>query len=217
MLNAKRIYFPACKVDAAFPEGAIALKKYLTARWGLEALECCRTDREKINSQVIAVVLCHTCAAILEESSQANSIEYVWSLIDQDEVFAFPDYGGERITLQDCTMAKAYPEVMENVRNILRKMNFEIVELHNNREQAQFCGLLTTPVLAANAALAPKRFGQKGIFNPLEPKERKIYLEKHVQQFKTERAVCYCKACHGALALGGAKVVHLLELLFPAR
>ena len=210
-----KIFFPSCKISEAFPLSNAQLAAYLEKRWGIPKAGCCRLGRKELTAKDTAIVICHTCAGILAESSAAD-VEYAWTYIDKDADFAFPDYGGEKITLQDCFMCKDYPEVMETVRSLLKKMHFEVVELPAHQETADFCGLLTNPILAANAELAPKRFGQKE-FHALSAEERKAYLQQHVASITTPRVVDYCRACHAALKQGGANAVHLVELLFPVK
>lgn len=210
------MYIVSCKINAAFPEQDKKLAEYLKKRWHIEAVGCCR-EAEQLSLTDTAVVVCHTCASIMEESSKAEKVEYAWELIDRDESFVFPDYEGEAITLQDCYMSKERTAVQEAVRSLLRKMNIKVVELPHNREQADFCGLRTQEPLKANMELAPKHFCAEGAFNPLPVDARKAYLQEYVAQYTTARAVTYCGACRGAMKQGGANVVHLLELLFSTK
>ena len=209
------MYVKSCKIEAAFPNSHAALVDYLAKRWQMEKWECCRDVYQELIPEDKAVVICHTCASILEESSKSRTIEYAWQYINQDDTFVFPDYQGEKITLQDCYMAKERLEVQAAVRELLQKMNFTIVEMEANRAEADFCGLLTTPILAANAKLAPKHFCQNENFTQPSAEERAIILKEQVKKITTKRVVCYCGACRAALKAGGAEVVHLLELLFP--
>lgn len=211
-----KLFFPSCKIKSAFPKEDVALAAYLEKRWGINCSGCCRENRVKITSDDTAVVVCHTCASIIEESSAADKVIYAWELIDQDESFTFPDYHRERITIQDCYMSRERTSVQKAVRSLLNKMNFEIVELEANFEKTDFCGLRTNEPLKANQELAPKHFCQEGAFTPLPEAERKAYLKQYVSQYTTKRVVTYCGACRGAMKLGGAEVVHLLELLFPS-
>lgn len=211
------MFFPSCKIKAAFPVEDAKLAQYLEKRWGVPASECCRANRANLTVKDEAVVVCHTCASIMEESSAASKVVYAWEYIDRDADFPFPDYQGEKITLQDCYMSKERASVQEAVRSLLRKMNFQIVELAKNRENVDFCGLRSQKPLADNQKLAPKHFCEEGTFSPLEAEERLDYLRKHVSQYTTQRTVTYCGACRTAMKQGGANVVHLLELLFPQK
>ena len=209
------MFFPSCKIKATFPKESARLADYLEQRFGIAKTECCRINRVKLTEKDTAVVVCHTCAAILEENSLASQVLYAWELIDGDDSFPFPDYHGERITLQDCYMARERTHLHDVVRSLLKKMNFKIVELEHNRSEADFCGLRTLEPLADNQKLAPVHYCQPRAFTPLADDERTNYLKQYVAGYKTQRTVAYCGACRKAMLQGGAQTVHLLELLFP--
>lgn len=209
------MFFPSCKIKAAFPEESARLADYLEKRFGIAKTDCCRINRTKLTEKDTAIVVCHTCAAILEESSLASQILYAWELIDRDADFPFPDYQGECITLQDCYMARERTHLHEVVRSLLKKMNFKVVELEHNRNEANFCGLRTLEPLADNQRLAPKHYCLPEAFTPLVAEESANFLKQYVAQYKTKLTVAYCGACRKAMIQGGAQTVHLLELLFP--
>lgn len=211
------MFFPSCKIKAAFPRESALLSAYLEKRWGIQTTACCRINRSKLTQQDTAVVVCHTCASILEESSAAGQVIYAWQLIAQDDSFPFPDYGGEAITLQDCYMARERREVQAAVRSLLKKMNFNIVELEVKGPEADFCGLRVQEPLEDNKRLAPKHYGAAGAFTPLPEAEQQKAWQQQVAKYKTARAVTYCGACRRAMLKGGAQAVHLLELLFPEK
>lgn len=45
----------------------------------------------------------HVIPEVLENTKA--SIEFLWQVIDRDPDFKFPDYHGEKMTLQDCWVA----------------------------------------------------------------------------------------------------------------
>ena len=146
------------------------------------------------------------------------SIEFLWQVIDRDPDFKFPDYHGEKMTLQDCWVAFEKRYVQDVVRSLLRKMNIEIVELEENYEKTKFCGVnLLSPCTESNATLAHKRYVEQfpHLFTPMEPEEQVEHFRRHCEKIKTEKVVCYCKFCTDAINMGGKTGIHLIELLFP--
>lgn len=216
-------YINSCKIAVEFPKENQKLLDYLQKRWQFEVAGCCRLqDQLKITDR--AVVICHTCASIMEEASKAAGVEYAWEYIAKDPDFCFPDFGGEEITLQDCYMARERNAAQEAVRQLLTKMNFKIVEQKLNRNEADFCGLRLQPMGEGNLKLAPKHFDRPEIaidFSKgsagLDTIEKSKYLQQHIEQYHTKRVVTYCGACYRALKQGGAPVVHILELLFSSQ
>ena len=47
------------------------------------------------------VSICHNCSAIFEERHPEINSQSIWELILEDENFNYPNYHGEKITVQD--------------------------------------------------------------------------------------------------------------------
>lgn len=212
------LFFPGCQVKKDYPEASKKLAEYIQSKGAVETVGCCRVDHGKATQSDTALVVCNNCANIVSESGDPGEIAFVWEMIDSDPSFPFPDYHGEKMTLQDCWMAADRPNVHKAIRSLLGKMNIQVVELPENREKTTFCGMnLTAPCNPSNAKLAPKRYVEEGghMFHPMEPEERQAYFNDYCKQFTTDKVVCYCKSCRGALLAGGADARHIIQLLFP--
>ena len=75
---------------------------------GVRVVGCCRPGHKALsgwNDTVITV--CETCSIIIGENRPAANVISLYEFIDSLPDFSFPDYKGERITLQDCYRAKA--------------------------------------------------------------------------------------------------------------
>ena len=212
-----RVFFPSCKIKADFPAESEDVRRYLEEQHGVTTTGCCKPCRTQLTDADQAVVICNNCAAIVEESSAAPTLTYVWELIDQDTDFPFPDHSGMQATIQDCWAARERRSMQEAIRSLLRKMNIEIVELAENQEHTKFCGIsLYQPQPARNPKLAPKRFleGAKGLFQEHTQEEKKRLMEEHCAQIATDKVAAYCHYCLLGLNLGGKKGFHLARLLF---
>ena len=212
------LYFPGCKVQGDFPAASEKLAAYIQSKRVVTPVGCCRVDHDKLTPVDTAVVVCNNCANIIAESGDPGQIEFVWEIIDNDPEFPFPDYHGEKMTIQDCWLAVEKRHVQDAIRSLMRKMNIDVVELAENHEKTRFCGMnLVAPCNPSNAKLAPKRYVEEGghMFQPIPPEEQAAYFQSYCAQFTTDRVVCYCKSCRGGLLKGGKKALHILELLFP--
>ena len=236
----QKFYVASC----VFTEGAPALSRkiqaYVRRRFGLPIIRCC-VDKYKVaefeqrmpedyraewraikhfehfppGSTMVSI--CHNCSAIFEERHPDIHCESIWELILSDEKFHYPNHGGEPITVQDCWRSKENIAEQEAVREILRRMNFQVVELPENHERTKFCGYsLYQPQPPRNPALAPKRFlhGAKGLFQPHTDEQKRKLMQDHCAQITTETVAAYCHYCLRGLKLGGVKAFHLAELLF---
>ena len=105
----------------------------------------------------------------------------------------------------------------ERQPEILRRMNFKIVELEENFERTKFCGYsLYQPQPARNPKLAPKRFlvNARGLFQEHTQAEKEKLMRDYCAQIKTAKVAAYCHYCVRGLKLGGKNTFHLAELLF---
>lgn len=213
-----KVFLPACKVKGRFQYSSEKLKAYLEEKEHVKTIGCCKVFCSKLNKEDTAVVVCNNCAAILEESSQAKTIQFVWEIIDKDENFPFPDYHGERMTIQDCWRAYEKRNVQDAIRSLMEKMNIEVVELKENYENTRFCGAdLLEPCTDVEKVFAPQRYATDGadMYQPLPQKEQDAYLKNYCKKIDTEKVVCYCLSCLNGIRRGGKQAVHLLELIFP--
>lgn len=126
------LYFPGCKVKGDFPAASEKLAAYIQSKRVVTPVGCCRVDHDKLTPADTAVVVCNNCANIIAESGDPGQIEFVWEIIDNDPEFPFPDYHGEKMTIQDCWLAVEKRHVQDAIRSLMRKMNIDVVELAEN-------------------------------------------------------------------------------------
>lgn len=221
-----KYFLPSCKVSAAYPEASRRLLAYVRNCTAIAPAGCCRNEGLRLSENDQAIVICHTCANIAEERLFGKSparVRYIWEIIDEDESFPYPDYGGERITLQDCLFTYERHLVQKAVRSVLNKMNFRIEEAPKPGGEPFRCDLLMQPIGAANRCMAPRHYDERReaggykLFTPLPPEERAKRHRLHCALIPTERVVCYCRSCTESINQGGKQGLHLLELLFTPK
>ena len=213
-----RVFFPSCKIKADFPAESEDVRRYLEEQHGVTTTGCCKPCRTQLTDADQAVVICNNCAAIVEESSAAPTLTYVWELIDQDTNFPFPDHSGMQVTVQDCWAARERRGTQEAIRSLLHKMNIEVVEQEENFNRTRFHGrTLLNPCPPVNAKLAPRRYenGTSPMFTPMAEEEQIIYLTRHAEKLPADNVVCSCKPCRDGITAGGKTGIHILQLLFP--
>ena len=215
-----KYYFPSCKFTQMRPETSEKVKRFMDSK-GVRVVGCCRPGHKALSGwNDIAITICETCSIIIGENRPAAKVISLYEFIDGLPDFPFPDYKGERITLQDCYRAKAKETEKTAVRSVLRKMNMEVVELPGTEEEINFDGsFLLGPMRPDNFTLAPLRFAEiKKDMQSKSPEEIDAYLRDYCRRFTTERVACYCNSCLSGLVQGlpeGKQAVHVAELLFP--
>jgi hypothetical protein len=233
------IYVASCVFTREEPELSVKVQKYIRERYGMPIIRCCVAgykDKEftqsmppwlqadwaalpqyrEFTADNTMIYVCHNCTAIFEETKPEVKRLSLWELIAQDEQFPFPDYGHEKITVQDCWRSYDNRPEQDAVRVLLHKMNFDVVELPDNYEKTQFCGVSTlAPQPPRNPRLAPKRFleGAKGKFVPHTLEQQKEAMAEYCKKIPTDKVVAYCHYCLKGLKMGGKNAVHLAALL----
>lgn len=211
------LYFPSCNFTQASPHTSRRAKQYLLEVHGIKSAGCCRPGHKALTEEDRALTICQSCSSIIRENAGVKDIS-IFEFLNQDERFPWPDYHGERITVQDCWRAKDKKELHGAVRSILKKMNVEVVELEENREESQFCGVFRyNPMAEKNIKIAPHYFAEhmKGQLELHTEEEQQRLMELYAERFTTKRVMAYCNSCLRGLKQGGVQGIHLMDLMFP--
>ena len=164
------------------------------------------------------ISLCQNCTSIFQESHPNIKVLSLWEyILNHVPNFPYQDYGGGKMTLQDCWRQHDNEDQQNTVRELLKRMNIEVVELKDNREKTKYCGTTTLrPTPKRNLVMAPNRYVEnaKGFFEPHTPEEQKAYMEEFCKQIKTDAIVSYCHYCTKGFNLVGQKNYHFADLLF---
>lgn len=206
-------YFPSCNFNAMCPETAKKIEAYLVPH--MPKTVCCRLDKNEYAADDTGVYLCQACREVMEQKLHVGTLT-LWEYVDADESFVFPDYSGLKVTVQDCWRDREHPEIHTAVRNLLRKMNVEFVEIEGEaREKSTFCGdLHYEPKRPENiATVAEYAAGGEPLFKA-PPEVMARLMSEQAEKIHTEWAVTYCNRCTRTLRMGGANAVHIAELLF---
>ena len=208
-------FLPGCTTTELHPEAAAKLKAYMTKK-GLPEAPCCKKDVSVLKEGDTVITCCTNCDLMFAERTPYLTAVPVYEYLLQDPDFPWPDYGGRRITLQDCWRMRNDRAIQDAVRGCMRMMNIEIVELPDNREKSTYCGVwLNTPITPENLKYAPKTFGEirDKYLQILSPEEKKAKMEERMKVYPTEEVAVYCNGCERGIHLGGKTPRHLVELL----
>jgi hypothetical protein len=190
----------------------------MQSRQGAKIGTCCRDEETRATAGDKALYNCNTCAIFISEWADADELLSIYEAIDQDDGFELPDYGGKPMAVQDCWRANDKPKLHDAIRSLARKMNVEVVELEENRENSKFCGeALMMPMPPHYPKYAPKRFGGKqpdGVFTEQSPEKRIEAMRAHADGIPTDDVICNCTGCTAGIDAGGKHSIHILELVF---
>ncbi len=209
-------YLQSCNFTAASPGASKKIRGYMEKKADVKVPGCCRPSQKLFQEGDTVLTICLTCSAITREVSPQVTEMSFWEYALGDPDFPWPDYHGEKMTIQDCWRAREKDSLMRAVRECMKRMNIEPVELGENFGNTRFDGVWRfNPVQKRNKDMAPVYFGEvenHGL--ELIPQEQQVRrMKEWVSQYQTERAVAYCNACLRGMQMGGADGIHLMELM----
>lgn len=124
-----RRYFPGCGVKERYPQASAWLAEQVIERgYADEVVGCCRVNHQKLEPGDVAVCICNTCMAFVDEDAPGADVESVLALVDADPDFPLPDYTGRVMGVQDCGRAYDRVDVQDAVH---------IIELLSGRFRGQ--------------------------------------------------------------------------------
>ena len=193
-MTGKTFCNPGCALSLYKPEMELRILEFLNRNWQKIALHniCCRHETLLEKGSVI-VNVCAGCDRRFSTLYEGISTISVWEIIDRLDAFAFPDYRGLRLSVQDPCPVREKPQVHQAVRSLLHKMHIEVLETRLHGTRSVCCGDDLYPKL------------------PLD----KIHAQmtKRAQAMPCPEVCVYCVSCIKALHIGGRKPRHLLDLL----
>ena len=206
-------YIPGCDVRRNHPEAVMKMEKWMNNH-GVLSAACCRKDLSFLKEGDMIVQNCTLCELMLKERVPGTPFVSLWEYLDQTD-FEWPDWQGKDLTLQDCRRTVNNIHLQDAVRSVLSKMNIRIVEMEENREKSQYCGVwYNNPPAPDCVQLAPVTFAkleeQRVLLSKEEQEEK---MKEWVKQYRTDEIAVYCNGCEKGIRLGGGKPLHLIELV----
>lgn len=156
----------------------------------LEKLE----ESLKNNGVKQIVTACPNCYNLLEEVLKEIEVISIWKVLDDIIQEGEVDYKGRSFIVHDPCTTRNLPLEHEAIRNILAKMNINVIEFKHSKSKTICCG-------------------QKNMLMVLDkPKAMKV-LQHRVKQSDNYEIVSYCAACVEGFRSVDKPAYHILELI----
>ena len=191
----KKTYFnPGCALSIYKPEIETKILKFLNENYGEVDLHkiCCRHDPQ-LEADSLIINVCAGCDRRFRSLYQGISTISLWEVLDGLDSFPYPDYKGMKMSVHDACPVREKPQVHKAVRNLLKKMNIEVVE-------TKFYG---TNSICCGDDLYPKL--------PVEIVKQK--MKERADSMPCNEVCVYCVSCIKSMYIGGKTPRHLMDLL----
>jgi hypothetical protein len=144
------------------------------------------------------IVACPTCYGVFKEHLPEAEIVTLWRVLSDDQKRGAIEAKrvALRLAVHDPCTSRDEPDMHQAVRDLLAGMGCSIEELTLSRDKTECCG-----------------FG--GLMSTANPRLARDVAGKRALRSAADYAT-YCAMCRTALAGSGKRVLHVLDLLFPA-
>jgi len=190
----KTYFNPGCALSIYKPEVEIKILKFLNENYGEVALHkiCCHHD-PKLEAGSLIINVCAGCDRRFRSLYQGISTISLWEVLDGLESFQYPDYKGLKLSVHDACPVREKPQVHKAVRNLLKKMNVEVVETKFSGTNSICCGDDLYPKL------------------PIETVHQK--MKERADSMPCDEVCVYCVSCIKSMYIGGKTPRHLMDLI----
>ncbi len=190
----KTFFNPGCALSLYKPEMENRILEYLNRSYRETTMHkvCCHHEPGLPKGSVI-VNVCAGCDRRFSTLYEGISTISLWEVLDQLDTFAFPDYDGIRMSVQDPCPVREKPQVHQAVRSLLGKMNIEVVETRLHGTRTVCCGDDLYPKL------------------PMDQIHKQ--MKKRAEAMPCAEVCVYCVSCIKSMHIGGKQPRYLLDLL----
>lgn len=191
----KLYYNPGCALSVYKPESEHKilelLQKYYNADIKMHNV-CCHHEPGLPKGATI-INNCAGCDRRFRNLYEGIKTITLWEILDTINDFPLPDYEGKEISVHDSCSYRPKPQVHEAVRNILRQMNFKIIDSKYSGTKSICCG---------------------DNFYKHVPNEEVIeFQKKRAAQMPCDDVAVYCVSCVKSMHVGGKKPLHMVDLV----
>lgn len=191
----KKTYFnPGCALSIYKPGMENKILKFLNESYGdVELHKMCCQHNPQLESGSLIINVCAGCDRRFRSLYEGISTISIWEIIDGLDEFNYPDYKGLKVSVQDACPVREKPQVHQAVRNLLKKMNIDIVETELCGTRSICCGDNFYPSL------------------PVDTIHRK--MKERADSMPCDNVCVYCVSCIKSMHIGGKNPRHLMDLL----
>jgi len=188
-------FAPGCALVLYKARSVDRLLEHLHGEYGeVELLlTCCRhTPQAAIGKRVINV--CPGCDRRYRENYADPSTVSLWEILAESDDFAFPDYGGQRMTVIDACPTRDQPRIHNAIRRLAERMNIAVIEPEKTRERGTCCGDISYGKLPTDKVLSQ--------------------MKAKAATMPVDDIIVYCVSCSKAMFNGGKSPRYMVDLLF---
>lgn len=190
----KTYFNPGCALSIYKPEMENKIFKFLNENYGeIQLHKICCHHNPQLEAGSLIINVCAGCDRRFRSLYEGISTISLWEVLDGLSTFPYPDYKGLKMSVHDACPVREKPQVHQAVRNLLGKMNIDVVE-------TEFCG---TRSICCGDDFYPKI--------PIEQVHQQ--MKKRADSMPCNEVCVYCVSCIKSMYIGGKAPRYLIDLL----
>lgn len=191
-----KLYFnPGCALSVYKPQLEHKLLELLQKHYhkDVKMHNICCHHNPKLPEGSTIINNCAGCDRRFRSLYQGIQTISLWEILSSLKDLPLPDYKGSCISVHDSCSYRPKPQVHAAVRDILKRMNFKIIEAEYHGTRSICCGDNFYPALSVERV------------NELQ--------KKRADQMPCDEVAVYCVSCIKSMHIGGKKARHMVDLV----
>jgi hypothetical protein len=190
-----RNFAPGCALMIYKPELAAKIHSLLNDSLGKMdmLLECCHHD-PGYSEPTQVINICPGCDKRFRSDYTNCSTVSLWEILAETDFFHYPDYKGQKMTIIDACPTRDQDRVHKAIREIIRRMNIDLVEPEKTMAKSTCCG--------------------DSFYGALPVEDVKNLMTKKASEMPVDDVVVYCVSCSKSMFVGKKQPRYLIDLLF---
>lgn len=191
----KYLFAPGCALVLYKPHLVEKLQAFLESHYGSmgQLLTCCRHAPEIISDTVI-INVCPGCDRRYLENYVNSPMVSLWELLSESEVFHFPDYKSQNMTIIDACLTRDKDQIHRSVRALANRMNISIVEPAMTKRNGTCYG--------------------DTFYGKLPTEQVVDRMKAKANEMPVDDILVYCVSCSQSVFIGGRRPRYLVDFLF---
>ncbi|MCH3951555.1 MAG: hypothetical protein LKE33_11565 [Acidaminococcus sp.] len=187
-------YMPGCAFELYKKETSEKFLTYLRKHFpNIQRYDTCCRHPSTLPEDSRVIYVCSSCAMRLRDQDATLKLQSLWNVIHTFGDYPLPDYHGRKVSLHDSCTAKSTPIIHQDVRQLLKDLNFDLVEVKAHGMNSQCCG--------------------DSLYPDHSPEEVLAAMKNRAASMPCEDVVVYCISCMNAIKRGGRRPLLLTDLV----
>ncbi|MCL1873128.1 MAG: (Fe-S)-binding protein [Clostridiales bacterium] len=190
----EKLFAPGCALVLYKPALAKRVENFLQEQGLIDGrLGLCCLNLPPLQPGTRLIDVCPGCNRRFGREYPEIELVSLWEILLESD-FPFPDYSGLKLALHDPCPAREKPRIHNAVRQLLRRMNIQVLEPELTKKASQCCG--------------------DSFFAKVTIPEILLAMKDRAGQMPADEVAVYCVSCIKSMHNGGKTPRYLLDLLF---